>query len=148
MALGSYMLSHSERLIVVSAIANIYARDATLSVMSHNTLNSLYDGRFILGLSVSYSPLVSTSPWSTTTTTGVGLASTKAILKMGAAIALWIPWVVSGTADQIKAKLPVHFYEGANQVVIQAVRADGLPGPRLGCTGCLGVRGLITSAIK
>lgn len=59
MALGGYLLSHTEKLIVASGIANIYARDATSSVMGHNTLNTLYGGRFILGLGVSHAPLVS-----------------------------------------------------------------------------------------
>ncbi|HIF11399.1 MAG TPA: TIGR03620 family F420-dependent LLM class oxidoreductase [Sneathiellales bacterium] len=58
MALGGYLLQHSEKLIVASGIANIYARDAAASVMGHNTLNGLYDKRFILGLGVSHSPLV------------------------------------------------------------------------------------------
>ena len=59
LALGGFLLSHTEKLIVASGIANIYARDAAASVMGHNTLNTLYDGRFILGLGVSHAPLVS-----------------------------------------------------------------------------------------
>lgn len=59
MALGGYLLSHTEKLVVASGIANIYARDAAASVMGHNTLNALYGGRFILGLGVSHAPLVS-----------------------------------------------------------------------------------------
>lgn len=58
-ALGAYLLSQSRKLIVASGIANIYARDATASVMGHNSLNALYDGRFVLGLGVSHVPLVS-----------------------------------------------------------------------------------------
>ncbi len=59
MALGGFLLGHTEKLIVASGIANIYARDAAASVMGHNTLNTLYGGRFILGLGVSHAPLVS-----------------------------------------------------------------------------------------
>jgi len=59
MALGAYLLSQTEKLVIVSAIANIYARDAATSVMGHDTLNSLYGERFVLGLGVSYPPLVS-----------------------------------------------------------------------------------------
>jgi probable F420-dependent oxidoreductase len=58
MALGGYLLSHTETLIVGSGIANIYARDAAASVMGYNSLNTLYGGRFILGLGVSHAPLV------------------------------------------------------------------------------------------
>ncbi len=58
-AIGGYLLSHSKHLIVASGIANIYARDPAASVMGHNSLNKLYDGRFVLGLGVSHAPLVS-----------------------------------------------------------------------------------------
>ena len=58
-AVGGYLLSHSKNLIVGSGIANIYARDPAASVMGHNSLNSLYGGRFVLGLGVSHAPLVS-----------------------------------------------------------------------------------------
>lgn len=57
-ALGGYLLSHSENLIVASGIANIYGRDAAASVMGCNSLNTLYNNRFILGMGVSHSPLV------------------------------------------------------------------------------------------
>ena len=234
MALGGFLLSHSENLIVVSAIANIYARDAAASVMAHNTLNALYGGRFILGLGVSYPPLVSelrghefTKPVSTMRpyldamdqawealggapsekqvmlaalgpnmlklsgertmgalpynatpehTTLVrrqvgpdGLVCTEqkvclttdieeARAAARAALELYLPmahyynnWfrlgfdqsdlenggsdrlmdalVVSGSADEIKAKLQAHFDNGADQVVMQALRMDGQPGP-------------------
>jgi probable F420-dependent oxidoreductase len=58
-ALGGYLLSQSTTLVVGSGIANIYARDPTAAAMGHNSLNSLYDGRFVLGLGVSHAPLVS-----------------------------------------------------------------------------------------
>ncbi|MFT4582839.1 MAG: putative F420-dependent oxidoreductase [Gammaproteobacteria bacterium] len=58
-AVGGYLLSHSKNLIVGSGIANIYARDPAASVMGHNSLNSLYGGRFVLGLGVSHAPIVS-----------------------------------------------------------------------------------------
>ena len=57
--LGAYLLSQSRDLIVASGIANIYGRDPAAAVMGHNTLNALYDGRFVLGLGVSHAPLVS-----------------------------------------------------------------------------------------
>ena len=59
MALGGFLLSQTEKLIIASGIANIYARDAAASVMGLNTLNALYDGRFVLGLGVSHSAFVS-----------------------------------------------------------------------------------------
>ena len=57
-AIGGYLLSHSTKLVVASGIANIYARDASASVMGCNSLNALYGGRFVLGLGVSHAPLV------------------------------------------------------------------------------------------
>lgn len=57
-ALGSFLLAHSERLILATGIANIYARDATTAKMGQHTLNKLYGGRFLLGLGVSHIPMV------------------------------------------------------------------------------------------
>ncbi|MDP6563226.1 MAG: TIGR03620 family F420-dependent LLM class oxidoreductase [Alphaproteobacteria bacterium] len=61
MALAGYLLGCTERLMVGSGIANIYARDATAAMQGHHTLNALYDGRFILGLGVSHIPIVQTA---------------------------------------------------------------------------------------
>jgi probable F420-dependent oxidoreductase len=58
MSLGSYLLGRTGKLTLGSGIANIYARDATAAMQGHNTLNTLYDGRFILGLGVSHIPIV------------------------------------------------------------------------------------------
>ena len=58
MALGGYYLSRTKKLTVASGIASIYARDAAAAMQGHNTLNALYEGRFILGLGVSHAPMV------------------------------------------------------------------------------------------
>lgn len=58
LALGGYLLSRTSRLTLASGIANIYARDAVTAAQGHDSLNALYDGRFILGLGVSHVPLV------------------------------------------------------------------------------------------
>ena len=58
MALGGYYLSRTKKLTVGSGIASIYARDAAAAMQGHNTLNALYEGRFILGLGVSHAPMV------------------------------------------------------------------------------------------
>ena len=55
---GGFALSQTSRLNVASGIANIYARDATASAAGHDSLNNLYDNRFILGLGVSHLPMV------------------------------------------------------------------------------------------
>src|ERR1043165_7874531 len=57
-ALASYLLSKSEKLLVGSSIANIYARDAFTSRRAMVSLNELHDDRFILGLGVSHIPMV------------------------------------------------------------------------------------------
>ena len=57
-ALGGFLLSQTDRLIVASGIANIYARDATATKQGQHTLAKLYGGRFLLGLGVSHVPLV------------------------------------------------------------------------------------------
>lgn len=57
-SLGSFLLAHSEKLIIASGIANIYARDSTATKMGQHTLGKLSGGRFLLGLGVSHSLLV------------------------------------------------------------------------------------------
>jgi probable F420-dependent oxidoreductase len=57
-SLGSFLLSHTNKLIVASGIANIYARDATATKQGQHTLAKLYGGRFLLGLGVSHLPMV------------------------------------------------------------------------------------------
>src|SRR5260370_20051444 len=57
-ALASYLLSKSQKLLVGSSIANIYARDAFTARRAMVSLNDLHAGRFILGLGVSHIPMV------------------------------------------------------------------------------------------
>ena len=58
LSLGGFLLGETDRLCLASGIANIYARDAFSAIAGHNTLNSLYGDRFVLGLGVSHMPLV------------------------------------------------------------------------------------------
>jgi probable F420-dependent oxidoreductase len=55
---GALLLAATERLLVATGIANIWARDATAAVNGANTLNEAYDERFLLGLGVSHAPAV------------------------------------------------------------------------------------------
>jgi probable F420-dependent oxidoreductase len=57
-ALASHLLSKSEKLLIGSSIANIYARDAFTARRAMVSLNDLHGGRFILGLGVSHIPMV------------------------------------------------------------------------------------------
>ena len=58
MALASHLLSKSEKLVVGSSIANIYARDPYSARQGMLFLNEFYGDRFILGLGVSHKPMV------------------------------------------------------------------------------------------
>jgi probable F420-dependent oxidoreductase len=58
LSLASFMLANTNRLIIGSSIANIYARDPFTSRRGLATLSGLYDDRFILGLGVSHTPIV------------------------------------------------------------------------------------------
>ena len=53
-SLAAYLLANSNKLIVGTGIANIYARDAVTSAQGHDGLNALFKNRFILGLGVSH----------------------------------------------------------------------------------------------
>jgi len=57
-ALGSFLLSHTTKLVIGSGIANIYARDPTASKQGQYSLARMSGGRFVLGLGVSHVPLV------------------------------------------------------------------------------------------
>src|SRR6201988_511540 len=58
MSLAAWLLSCSEKLVIGSSIANIYARDSFTAQRPVVSLNTLYGNRFILGLGVSHIPLV------------------------------------------------------------------------------------------
>ncbi|MEC9344983.1 MAG: TIGR03620 family F420-dependent LLM class oxidoreductase [Pseudomonadota bacterium] len=55
---AAFMLGQSERLMVGSSIASIYARDAFTSRQGRMTLNAISGDRFVLGLGVSHAPMV------------------------------------------------------------------------------------------
>jgi probable F420-dependent oxidoreductase len=52
-ATAGYLLARTERLVVATGIANVYARDATAAAQARRSLAELSDGRFLLGLGVS-----------------------------------------------------------------------------------------------
>jgi probable F420-dependent oxidoreductase len=58
MSHAGLLLQASERLVVASGIANIWARDATAAINGANTLNEAYGERFVLGLGASHAPIV------------------------------------------------------------------------------------------
>ena len=58
MVQAASLLSQTEKLVVASGIANIYARDAQATVAGRKALDELSGGRFLLGLGVSHAPIV------------------------------------------------------------------------------------------
>jgi probable F420-dependent oxidoreductase len=58
LSLAAHLLANSDKLMVGSSIANIYARDPFTARQGMVTLNSFYGDRFILGLGVSHRPMV------------------------------------------------------------------------------------------
>ncbi|MFI5259490.1 MAG: TIGR03620 family F420-dependent LLM class oxidoreductase [Candidatus Limnocylindrales bacterium] len=57
-AQGAIYLAATERLVVGSGIANIWARDATAMANGGRTLAEAWPGRFVLGIGVSHAPAV------------------------------------------------------------------------------------------
>ena len=55
---GAVYLAATERLVIASGIANIWARDAAAMANGGRTLSEAWPGRFILGIGVSHAPLV------------------------------------------------------------------------------------------
>jgi probable F420-dependent oxidoreductase len=55
---ASWLLANTQRLVLATGIANIYARDAVTSRQGQLTLAEQSGGRFLLGLGVSHAPMV------------------------------------------------------------------------------------------
>ena len=55
---GALLLSATERLVVATGIANVYARDAMTMVAGQKTLAEAFPDRFLLGMGVSHGHLV------------------------------------------------------------------------------------------
>ncbi len=55
---AGYLAANTERLIIATGIANIWARDPMTMMAGARTLAELSDGRFVLGIGVSHEPLV------------------------------------------------------------------------------------------
>jgi probable F420-dependent oxidoreductase len=55
---AAWLLAKTERLILATGIANIYARDPAASAAAQKTLAEQSNGRFLLGLGVSHRPMV------------------------------------------------------------------------------------------
>jgi probable F420-dependent oxidoreductase len=58
-ALIGYLAARTEKLVLATGIANIYARDAVTMRAVRETLGEATQGRFVLGLGVSHAPMVS-----------------------------------------------------------------------------------------
>ena len=55
---AAWLLANTERLIIATGIANVYARDAMAMRSAQLTLAEQSNGRFLLGIGVSHAPLV------------------------------------------------------------------------------------------
>jgi probable F420-dependent oxidoreductase len=55
---ASLLLAASDRLVIATGIANIWARDATAMANGQRTLSEAYPSRFLLGVGVSHAPVV------------------------------------------------------------------------------------------
>jgi probable F420-dependent oxidoreductase len=53
-----FLLARTERLVLATGIANVYARDAVAMAAGQKTLAELSHNRFLLGIGVSHAPLV------------------------------------------------------------------------------------------
>lgn len=58
LVLSSWLLAHTQKLIVATGIANIYARDPMAMANGQRTLAEQSAGRFLLGVGVSHRPMV------------------------------------------------------------------------------------------
>jgi alkanesulfonate monooxygenase SsuD/methylene tetrahydromethanopterin reductase-like flavin-dependent oxidoreductase (luciferase family) len=56
--LTSYLLSHTERLVLATGIANVWKREAVTMTGAARTLAEAFPDRFILGIGISHGPLM------------------------------------------------------------------------------------------
>jgi probable F420-dependent oxidoreductase len=56
--LASYLLSHTERLVLATGIANVWKREAVTMMGAARTLAEAFPDRFILGIGISHGPLM------------------------------------------------------------------------------------------
>jgi alkanesulfonate monooxygenase SsuD/methylene tetrahydromethanopterin reductase-like flavin-dependent oxidoreductase (luciferase family) len=105
---AGYMLSGTERLVLATGIANVWARDAFTMAAASKTVAELSGGRFVLGIGVSHEPLVADLR---------GHAYDRPYTYM------------KGSEDRIRARIDAHLAAGATHVCILPLRADGSPLP-------------------
>ncbi len=55
---SALLLAGTDKLVVATGIANVWARDAMAMASAQKTLCEAYDGRFLLGMGVSHAPMV------------------------------------------------------------------------------------------
>ena len=55
---SAILLAATEKLVIATGIANVWARDAMAMAAAQKTLCEAYDGRFLLGMGVSHAPMV------------------------------------------------------------------------------------------
>jgi probable F420-dependent oxidoreductase len=55
---GALLLGATQRMVIASGIANVWARDPVAMAAAGRTLVEAYPGRFVLGIGVSHGPLV------------------------------------------------------------------------------------------
>jgi probable F420-dependent oxidoreductase len=58
MSAAALWLGHTQRLVVATGIASIYAREPMVANAALRTLTEAYPGRFLMGLGVSHAPMV------------------------------------------------------------------------------------------
>jgi probable F420-dependent oxidoreductase len=59
-ALGTFLLAATERLVVATGIASVWARDAMAAANGSRAIAEWFPGRFVLGLGVSHAPSAAT----------------------------------------------------------------------------------------
>lgn len=96
---GAILLGATERIMVASGIANVWARDAVASASASRTLNDGFGDRYLLGLGVSHPPQV--DPRGTTTYLKP-VAKMREYLQQIDAGAVYSP---DGTADDAQGKV-------------------------------------------
>src|SRR2546423_73888 len=118
---GAIFLTATERMVVASGIANIYARDAVAMAFGGRSLNELGGGRFLLGLGVAHVSNVTARGHEY----GRPVPTMRAYLEaMDRAEPLFDALVAGGGVDEIGQRVREHREAGADHVVLNLITRD------------------------
>ncbi|MCP5029371.1 MAG: LLM class flavin-dependent oxidoreductase [Actinomycetia bacterium] len=121
LALAGWLLAATEKIMIVTGIINVYARDAVATAAGATTLAEMSGGRFHLGLGVSNRPLNEVRGHDNWIADGYD----ESDVADGGSDRLIDDLVTWGSVDEIRDQLMARTEAGADRVVVIPLNAAG-----------------------